>query len=218
MVFSQTDILGLFVFAVMAYLPLRSITNMTPWWYVVAKYGQKSPNTKRRGIVCGLPPSWAFGLIWSIEYGLVAVSSFLFWLQSFAVVSDSLWTWWWAVYLVLIASLKTWPIIFYEMEGGIGAITGFFWIIVSLASSITLLFFYANAGNWWAFGLLIALPIWLLYALWLNGQFVMYRRLIYGRDTGYAQYLAMEHNGLNIKRLDVRHLEHIGDDGQFHQL
>lgn len=207
MVLTQTDVLGLFVFAVMAYLPLRSITNMTPWWYVVAKYGQKSQNARRRGIVCGLPPSWAFGLIWTIQYGLLAVSSFLFWLQSFAVVSDSLWTWWWIVYLVLVASLKTWPIVFYEMEGGMGAISGFFTIIISLASSITLLFFYGNAANWLAFGLLVPLPLWLLYALWLNGQFVMYRREIYGKDTGYLQYKAMEEGGLNLKRFDARHLE-----------
>lgn len=210
MVFTQLDVIALLAIGVFTYWQPRSATNYTPWWYVVAKFGSKTgvytynPNTNTAnggGIVHWLPRPMVYGIMWTIVYGLLTVSNFLFWRNFFNV---TLWSTWYITYIATIMLLKLWPLLFYEYGGITGAWMGLVNIIISLLGLSAILVFYIIEEAYISMALHIFPILWVGYALVLNAQFVNWRHYIYsttGPSNGLDQYKVMTANGLVGEKL-----------------
>lgn len=112
------------------------------------------------------PPGWLFGPVWLILYGLIAASGYLYWDESVpSTLRDVLL----AFYFINLVLNKIWTPLFFDQGRRKWA---FFIIILILLTAITVTVLLAIEGFWLSFGLYIPYPIWVLFASYLNLQFI----------------------------------------------
>lgn len=112
------------------------------------------------------PPGWLFGIAWSILYGLIAATGYLFERNNSTTYHAV------AILVLIIVNVglnKVWSLLFFGMER-----TGASLLIAVLleATGITALILMAITGGhaWLPFALYVPYVIWLGLATWLNFQ------------------------------------------------
>jgi tryptophan-rich sensory protein len=106
----------------------------------------------------GAPPSWAFGVVWSIIYALLVAVAVLTFQDDTEVAL-------FVVFAVNIAFNKVWTQVFFRSRNMIGSLVV---IVIVLLTAITVAVLLAIKEMWLPFGLYIIYPIWTIFALYLN--------------------------------------------------
>lgn len=230
MVLNAYDVVGL-IALIFSIVPFPSVSNYTPFWFVVAKRGKNALNRLHlhlkqfpksdtlpeidknrpdyeteikylfsRPIVRYIPHGWVFGVVWTICYGLLISSSYVFLIN---YSTSGLWTAWYITLIGHIVMLRIWPSVFYGSESIRGMWAGFGVVLLAWLSSGAILAFYAIEGAWLSFGLFVFNVLWLTFASFLNLQFAMNSKDLV-TPMGYGVYRMMENAGLVTRRIDVQ--------------
>lgn len=195
-------------------VPFPVVTNYTPYWFVVAKYGKSALDEMCRAglhaalqtsdfrtpIVKYIPEAWVFALVWPIYYGLLIASSFVFWNNFFGA---DLWTAWYICLIVHIAMLRSWSFVFYGSDSKRGLLAGLLVVLAAWLTGGALLVFYWIEKAWLSLGLFAAPVLWLSFATFLNAQFVTKAGYIMG-ECGINIYNHMVLKKLVTRRIDIQ--------------
>jgi tryptophan-rich sensory protein len=223
MVLNAYEVVGL-IALLFAIVPFPSVSNFTPFWFVVAKHGKYALCELRRywmqypqaekgtlpsvedkrifaaPIVRYIPKGWVFGVAWTICYGLLISSSYVFLIN---YSTTGLWTAWYITLIGHIVMLRIWPSVFYGSESIRGMWAGFGVVLLAWLSSGAILAFYAIEGAWLPFGLFVFNVLWLTFASFLSLQFAVNAKDLV-TPIGYDVYRMMENAGLVTRRIDVQ--------------
>jgi tryptophan-rich sensory protein len=223
MVLGPYEVIGL-IAIIFSVVPFPAVLTFTPFWFVVAKRGkyalfklkefwsqQPSPvygslpdvSDKRiftAPIVRYIPEGWFFGVAWTICYGLLIASSFVFLIN---YSTAGLWTAWYIILIAHIVLLRIWPSVFYGSETIRGMWAGFGVVLFAWLTSGAILAFYAIEGAWLSFGLFIFNVLWLTFVTFLSLQFAIHARDLI-TPIGYDVYRMMEQANLVTRRIDVQ--------------
>ena len=130
-----------------------------------------------RQYVGGAPPSWLFGLVWSLLYALNGLAGFFFWKDaSSGPITGSQYDTVLVLYLVNWLLQKLWSPVFFTYRRVLLALIIMFLV---LGTAVTTLVLFGLYGQWTAFGLYVPYALWLLYALYLNSMWSCMAKNVY---------------------------------------
>lgn len=174
------EVPALLTFIIFPFFIIGSVAKFRTWWYERAtKATQTVPSKKTVRIVRGVPPAWSFGLIWFVVNGCYAAAGYVYWRNTY---NHDTYDWFWGLYIGTAFMMKIWANMFYGIGGSWGAFLGAVSIVLSFlgAAALTVIAFVTKST--WPGILFIPLDLWLIYAAYINFQFVWHRDIIYGRN------------------------------------
>lgn len=161
---TRDDVTALFA---LVPLVLLQLTNQNDY----AKSYRYDSERKKHDIV-GAPPSYVFGIVWTLIYGLIIASAFIFF-RNFE--GTHYYTTIAILFLVNIWLNKWWSVVFFRRTVQ-GTRYALLIIIVLVLSGAVILVLLALEQAWVPFGLYAPYVLWLLYATYLNVQWLGVRK------------------------------------------
>jgi translocator protein len=107
------------------------------------------------------PPSWAFGVVWPVLYGLIGIAAWRVWRAAGGVGAAATPLMLWGVQLLLNAA---WPWVFFGLEAFWPAVAVVVALDVAVVATVVAFARYDRAAAW----LLAPYLVWILYATALN--------------------------------------------------
>lgn len=143
--------------------------NIIVWvmWPALLNYfDTKFYHDLRKCVGCLSPPGIVFPIVWIPLYAAISVSGCYHILSASSSSLTVLWISTMSLYIANITLNHRWPNLFFKQKR--------FWhafinISIVFASAVAVEVLYAIDGHWTSFWWYLAYPIWLAYALFLNG-------------------------------------------------
>lgn len=112
------------------------------------------------------PPAPVFAVVWTILYGLIAASGWLYWREGESEDGSTFYNFTLAFYIAQIVLNALWSILFFALRA---IFLAFVDALLLLGASVVVLALYGVQSRWLPFGLFFPYVLWLLFALYLNG-------------------------------------------------
>lgn len=141
-------------------------------WSTTSTRRRRWYNEGRAEIPGWTPPGWLFGVVWTILYIALGVSTYLYF-RNFCAEPRYTATLW----LILANALanKLWSLMFFDWGDLWMVVALWLLLLVILPTAVIVLVFMGLNAAWVSFGLWIAYPVWLLVAVYLNLMWVRLR-------------------------------------------